>query len=72
MKIQLLFGAGLLLVIVPGLLLGVSYADAGRWAPPSDIRWFLILVGVVLLVAGKWLDQTVKGGDNRKDAEHDP
>jgi len=72
MKTQVLFGLALLLVIVPGLLLGVSYADAGRWAPPSDIRWFLILAGVVFLVAGKWLDHTATGGDNRKEPGHDP
>ncbi len=57
MKTQVLFGLALLLVIVPGLLLGVSYADAGKWASPSDIRWILILAGSILLVTGIWLDR---------------
>jgi len=52
MKLQILFGLGTLMVIVPGLLLGVSYADAGTWAPVTDIRWLLILAGLIVLLTG--------------------
>jgi hypothetical protein len=41
------------MVILPGVLMGVSYADTGAWPPLGDIRWVLMGVGVVLMIVGR-------------------
>ena len=53
MKIQVIQGLGALLVVIPGLLAGVSYADTNAWPPVSDFRWILVLIGMVLLIGGR-------------------
>lgn len=44
-----LFGLGTLLVVIPSLLIGVSFADELEWPPVSDIRVRLVLLGAALL-----------------------
>lgn len=45
------YGIAVLLIVIPGLLIGVSVADAaGDWPPATDVRWILILAGLVVLL----------------------
>lgn len=45
-----LYGVAMLLVVVPGLLLGVSYAEEQQWPRITDLRYILILFGLVVLI----------------------
>lgn len=55
MRFQILSGVGILMVVIPSLLMGVSYADQGTWPGLRDLRWFLILVGLIFLLASNVL-----------------
>lgn len=57
MKAQVLSGLGALMMILPCLSMGISYADTDAWPPLSDIRWVLIIFGVILLVVGRALSE---------------
>lgn len=46
---QVLLGAAILLVVIPSLLVGVSVAD-GTWPPLTDLRYVLVLIGLVGLL----------------------
>lgn len=64
MKIQVFQGIGGLLVILPSISAGVTYADTNQWPPLSDFRWILVLVGLVLLIGGRILyERELRGGD---------
>ena len=65
MKLQALSGLGVLLVVIPGLLIGVSYADQGTWAELNDPRWLLILLGLGLLLVSN-LRYRLKGGRGKE------
>ena len=53
MKIQVMQGLGALMVILPVILAGVSYADTNTWPPINDFRWIVVLFGLVLLIGGR-------------------
>jgi len=55
MKIQILMGLGILLVILPAFSMGISNVDNGTWPILSDLRWVLIVLGVLLLIVGRVL-----------------
>lgn len=55
MRYQVLSGVGILMVVIPSLLMGVSYADQGTWPGLRDLRWVLILVGLIVLLASNVL-----------------
>ena len=65
MKMEALSGLGVLLVIVPGLLIGVSYADEGILPGLGDPRWLLILLGLGLMVASNLLYR-LRGGRGQR------
>ena len=46
-------GLGGLMVILPSIFAGVSYADTNTWPPISDFRWIVVLLGLVLLIGGR-------------------
>lgn len=53
MKIQVIQGLGALMVVLPGLSAGISYADTNSWPPIGDLRWILVLLGMILLIGGR-------------------
>lgn len=56
------YGIGALLIVIPALFIGVSAADAGGdWPPLTDVRYVLILAGVVVLVGARIGDR--RGSD---------
>jgi hypothetical protein len=55
MKIQASMGVGMLLILLPCFSMGVSFLDTGTWPPLNDLRWGLILLGVLLVIAGSVL-----------------
>lgn len=48
---HLVFGSGALLVVVPALLIGASWADQPGFPPLSDVRVRLVLLGACVLLA---------------------
>jgi len=55
MKTQVSMGVGMLLILLPGFSTGVSFLDKGTWPPLNDLRWGLILLGGLLVIAGSVL-----------------
>ena len=58
-----LYGIAVLLVVVPGLLLGVSYADEQQWPWITDLRYILILCGLVILIGLRVTESVPKRGE---------
>ncbi|MFG1691146.1 hypothetical protein ACGF5M_03140 [Gemmatimonadota bacterium] len=68
MKIEVLSGLGALLMILPCFSMGLSYLDNDSWPPLSDLRWIMIVLGVLLLIVARALYR--REASSNRDAAH--
>lgn len=61
MKSEVVSGIGILMVVLPGLSIGASYADSEVWAPLTDVRFGLIFVGLILLLVARIMQRRTEG-----------
>lgn len=61
MKTQLVSGIGVLLVVLPGFTLGLTYLEREGWPGVTDVRWTLMGIGMVLLVLANVMERR-RGG----------
>jgi len=61
MKSEVVSGIGILMVVLPALSIGASYADSEVWASLTDVRVGLIFVGLVLLLVARIMQRRTEG-----------
>jgi hypothetical protein len=55
MKIRVMSGVGGLMMILPAFSMGLSYLDNDAWPPLNDLRWIVIVLGMLLLIVARAL-----------------